>query len=264
MVEPALANLASLDLPLTAGPTMHPSRPSPLTVPVSSPAATPAPARAASSSPGPRRTEGRRSQGRSARVVCEVLRTVVEELGRVGYGALRVEDVAATSGVNKTTIYRRWPTKQELVTAALRDAKDIRELPDTGTLRGDLLAMVQYSVDFACSPSGRGIVRTLHAEAANPEVAAIVRTLRHEHWRSRSELICRGVKRGELPASTNPEILVEIIHNTVYSRLLAQEPLPEEFIEFLVDFMLTGAHAHFAKVVRDEHPFCESAAAPSS
>ena len=70
-------------------------------------------------SQSPRRTEGKRVHGRSARVQSAVLRATAEELGRVGFAALRIEDVALRSGVNKTTIYRRWPTKQELVRASL-------------------------------------------------------------------------------------------------------------------------------------------------
>ena len=57
--------------------------------------------------PNTRRTEGVRVKGRAARVVTDVLVATAEELSRVGYSALRVEDVATRSGVNKTTIYRR-------------------------------------------------------------------------------------------------------------------------------------------------------------
>ena len=70
-----------------------------------------------------RRTEGIRSRGRSARVVQEVLTATAEELGRSGYAALRIEDVAERAGVNKTTIYRRWPTKAALVKAENADRK---------------------------------------------------------------------------------------------------------------------------------------------
>ena len=67
-------------------------------------------------------TSGRsraRVGGRSARVVSAVLRMTLEVLGQEGYAGLRVEDVAARAGVNKTTIYRRWPTRADLVVAAL-------------------------------------------------------------------------------------------------------------------------------------------------
>ena len=91
----------------------------------------------------PRRTEGVRRGGRSARVVESVLRATVEELGTVGYTALRVEDVAERSGVNKTSIYRRWPSKVELVAAALLNHARNHEAPDTGSLREDYLTVLR-------------------------------------------------------------------------------------------------------------------------
>ncbi|HEX6244732.1 MAG TPA: helix-turn-helix domain-containing protein, partial [Polyangiales bacterium] len=89
-----------------------------------------------------RRTEGVRIQGRSARVVEAVLQATAEELGRVGFLALRIDDVAERSGVNKTTIYRRWATKEELVAAMLERMTLSHEVPDTGSLRGDLNALL--------------------------------------------------------------------------------------------------------------------------
>ena len=65
-----------------------------------------------------------------------VLSAVLQELSRVGYRGLRIEDVALRAGVNKTTVYRRWPTKIELVRAALVCDSTCRiPHPDTGTLR---------------------------------------------------------------------------------------------------------------------------------
>lgn len=66
-----------------------------------------------------RRTGNARTRGRAANVVHRVVSATADELSRVGYAALRVEDVAARSGVHKTTIYRRWPTKTELVAATI-------------------------------------------------------------------------------------------------------------------------------------------------
>ena len=89
---------------------------------------------------------GIRTGGRSARVVDDVLKATAEQLGRMGYGALRVEEVATQSGVNKTTIYRRWPTKSLLVAAALRQHQVLEAAPDTGDLVRDLVSMFEASV----------------------------------------------------------------------------------------------------------------------
>src|ERR1700691_2906043 len=97
-----------------------------------------------------------RAGGRSARVVSEVLRATAEELARVGYVALRMEDVARAAGVNKTTVYRRWPTKMQLVTERMRREGELcGPLPDTGSLREDLCIMLRALAEHGSSPLAR-------------------------------------------------------------------------------------------------------------
>src|SRR3978361_1317186 len=139
------------------------------------------PSMASETKPRTRRTEGVRVKGRAARVVSDVLTATAEELSRVGYAALRVEDVAARSGVNKTTIYRRWPTKPELVGAALRSVWETPEVPDTGSLRSDFVASLSKSATFAMSPIGRGLTRVIQVERAHPELEPIARSLREDY-----------------------------------------------------------------------------------
>src|SRR4051794_31864923 len=87
-----------------------------------------------------RPNDKRRPLVRGEPVVRGVLGAALEELGRRGYGALKIDDVAMRAGVNKTTVYRRWPTKEDLVRAALLSiTADRFVIPDTGSLRSDLL-----------------------------------------------------------------------------------------------------------------------------
>jgi AcrR family transcriptional regulator len=191
-----------------------------------------------------RRTEGLRVKGRSARVVDEVLRVTLEELGRVGYAALRVEDVARQSGVNKTTIYRRWPTKAELVDAAIREVKNVQEPPDTGSLREDLVTAALDLIELCASPERMGLIRMLHAEQEHPEVRAIRRALRDEHRARRQLMIDRAIARGELPANANGPLILETIFSPLSARLItAPEPTDETFVRSLVDLVLAGARA---------------------
>jgi AcrR family transcriptional regulator len=191
-----------------------------------------------------RRTEGLRVKGRSARVVDEVLRVTLEELGRVGYAALRVEDVARQSGVNKTTIYRRWPTKAELVDAAIREVKSVQAPPDTGSLREDLVTSALEMIALCASPERMGLIRMLHAEQQHPEVMAIRRALRDEHRARRQVMIERAIARGELPANANGPLIMEAIFSPLSARLItAPEPTDETFVRALVDLVLAGARA---------------------
>ena len=89
-----------------------------------------------------------------------MLEATLQELAIVGYRALSIEVVADRASVNKTSIYRRWPAKAELVTAAFRLVVDeLLYIPDEGSLRVDLAKFVRRFRDFAQSARGRGLFR---------------------------------------------------------------------------------------------------------
>lgn len=203
----------------------------------------------------PRRTEGTRVHGRAERVVSAVLAATHEELGRVGYGALRIEDVAARSGVNKTTIYRRWPTKAELVVASLRASNEEQEALDTGTLRGDLLAVVMKTVRMCQTPTGRGIVRMMQMERADPEVEAIAKALGDRRRQRNTALLERGVARGELPADVNKELILDLIFGGIYGRLIHRgEDVSEGYAAAAIETVLAGARAGAARLPDEQQP----------
>ena len=101
------------------------------------------------SEPSVRRSPQTRVGGRSARVVSTVLRTTLEVLGERGYAGLRIEDVAAQAGVNKTTVYRRWPTRADLVIAALTTLATPPKAVHSGRLEGDLHATFMSEIGRA-------------------------------------------------------------------------------------------------------------------
>ncbi len=191
--------------------------------------------------PSTRRTEGVRIKGRAARVVSDVLTATAEELSRVGYSALRVEDVAARSGVNKTTIYRRWPTKPELVGAALRAVWEPPDVPDTGSLRADFVSSLSKTAAFAMSPIGRGLTRVIQVERAHPELEPIARSLRADYRSLRETLVQRGIDRQELPPTVDARFVHDMMTAPIFSRLFTEgEPIDTAFIERVVDVVLSG------------------------
>jgi AcrR family transcriptional regulator len=193
------------------------------------------------SKPRTRRTEGVRIKGRAARVVSDVLTATAEELSRVGYAALRVEDVALRSGVNKTTIYRRWPTKPELVGAALRAVWEPPDVPDTGSVRGDFIASLQKTAAFAMSPIGKGLTHVIQMERAHPEMEPITKGLREEYRALRELLVARAIERDELAPDTDPRFVSDLISAPIISRLFTDgESVDTPFIENVVDVILTG------------------------
>ena len=189
-----------------------------------------------------RRTEGIRSQGRAERVVDAVMQAAALELGRVGYAGLRIEDVASLSGVNKTTIYRRWPTKADLVSAALRHAKRGLKMNDTGDLRRDLLGALREIVAFTRTPIGQGWLRIIHVERSHPEVEPICTALRNEHIQARHAIIERAILRGELPAGTDPGLIGDMVISPVYTRVAIRDAeVTEAYMQAVVDTVLAGA-----------------------
>jgi AcrR family transcriptional regulator len=191
-----------------------------------------------------RRTANVRPGGRSARVVTRVMEATAYELSRVGYAALRVEDVAARSGVNKTTIYRRWPTKAELVAATIGHPRDLVPV-DTGSVRADLRASLLVGVNL--SPSQRGILRVVQTERTVPEIDAVTRRMRTAIQRARIAMVERGIARGELPRGVDAKLIVDLVSAPVQKALLFNETLDESYIERVLDVVLSGAIAHASK-----------------
>jgi AcrR family transcriptional regulator len=165
------------------------------------------------------------------------------ELGRVGYEALRVEDVAAQAGVNKTTIYRRWPSKADLVAAALRAVNEPSgDLPDRGSVDLDLLELLEEKVARASTCEGQSIHRMILQEMDHPEVASITRALRTE-WRAPwIAVIERAVARGELPEGSDPELMADMITGPVFQKLTRQrEAVDAAYLARVVDMVVLGA-----------------------
>jgi len=191
-----------------------------------------------------RRTQGIRVHGRAARVTQNVLQAVVEELGRVGFAALRFEDVASRAGVNRTTIYRRWPTKVDLVKDAMLAYRSALRVESSGSLREDLIAAMKSSVAHASSPLGRGVVRMMLTEREDADVARTAALLRAERIREMAELVEKGISRGELPRGTSAPLVADLAAAPIMGRvILRREEVTDGYIRRVIDVVLAGARA---------------------
>ena len=189
-----------------------------------------------------RRTMGARTGGRSERVVREVLRAAIEELTRIGFEALRVEEVAARAGVNKTTVYRRWPTKIDLVSAAIQSRLGYRDpLPDTGTLRGDVLEMIRTSLTVAASPEGRGYIRLATPTGTDPDIDRLAKSLHAAARARRAQLVARAQSRGLLSNELDAALVSDMLFMPVMTRVTRYgEEVDMATAESLVDLALHG------------------------
>jgi AcrR family transcriptional regulator len=182
-------------------------------------------------------------QARGAPVVSEVLKATLAELSRVGYAALRVEDVAARAEVNKTTVYRRWPTKPDLVRATLESIVGEKpKVPDTGSLRKDLVALGVAMNGFARSARGNGITKLLVAEGPDSEIFKIAYSIHLKHQHLARPILERAVLRGELASIAAGEIVIEALDAVIGHRCFIERlGIQKREIERLVDLLVNGA-----------------------
>lgn len=186
----------------------------------------------------------RRPGGRSARVRSAVLRAFIQELAEVGYPAVSFESVAKRAGVHKTTLYRRW-TRPEglLLEAALEYSGNGVSVPDTGSLKDDLLLVARHVAESLESPAPQAMLRAVVTEAKhNPELADVARTYWRARFRHIGEIVRRGIERGEVSFSIDPDLVIEALTAPMYMRtFVTQEPVDDRFIEALVDLILVAA-----------------------
>lgn len=173
-----------------------------------------------------------------------MLESAVVELARSGYAGFRMEAVASRAGVNKTTIYRRWPSRAALITALVgRLRAPLREspLPDTGQLERDLVEAFTRRFTFGRKMEGRAWARLLE-ERRNPEVEAIIGDAvdeRRDEWRS---MVTRAIERGELPPGTDAQLLLDLVRAILDSRVPSRR-LDPAWLSLAVRTVLAGARA---------------------
>jgi AcrR family transcriptional regulator len=178
-----------------------------------------------------------RDPARDARILDAALALISE----VGYDRMTVDAIAERAGVSKPTIYRRWNCKPEIVADAIRQRKEQRTFADTGSLRGDLLAVVHAlgaSLSDEDAHLAAGLTGLLRS---SPEFAVIFREHVVETERARwAELLERAAGRGELVAgaAVSP-LFLDLAPSLVFTRvMLAREPVDDPFVAELVDRIL--------------------------
>ncbi len=165
-------------------------------------------------------------------------------LAERGLSGMSIEEVAARAGVGKTTIYRRWTSRGTLaLDAFLAEFQGQQPLPDTGTLRGDLLAALRAWIRAVTRTSAGPILAGLIAEAQrDPELAVAWRERVVERLRSQHKIMLdRAVERGEISAGTDYEVVLDLLFGAAYHRLLhGHQPLTDRFARQVVDLVVAG------------------------
>jgi AcrR family transcriptional regulator len=186
------------------------------------------------------------SSARSARreAICEA---VFELLGEVGYDQMSMDAVAARARSSKATIYRAWPCKPDLVIDAIvQRFGGAPEAPDTGTLRGDLVALMSGACQLADSRDGAVMAGLMSAAARNSELSQTLQRCLYEMKHVvHQTIIERAIARGELVDGTDPALLHEVLHAMVFSRQFwAGGPIDDVFVVHVVDDVLLPVLKH--------------------
>lgn len=165
-------------------------------------------------------TAAKATRRRGAALEEAVLRAAAEELAEVGYPGLTMDRVAARAGTSKNVIYRRWPNRAALSVAAYRSLlPTVREdVPDTGELRGDALAMLRRFNDRMSSPFGAVLRGLLAGMQDDPERLREIREqLVQTGVGAWLTILARAVSRGEAdPAALTPRVAtvaVDLLRN---------------------------------------------------
>ncbi|MGW0119537.1 TetR/AcrR family transcriptional regulator [Streptomyces sp. NPDC003327] len=170
--------------------------------------------------------------------VTEAIRAAVfEELAAVGFARMSIEGIARRAGVGKTAVYRRWKSKLSLVLDLVGAfAEQGLPAPATGSLDGDVRALLEVAAHALRHPVASQIVPDLLAEAArHPELAeAVTAALLDPQRGVVARIVHEAVARGELPEGTDPARALDLVVGPLYWRLaVVRTAPPEGYVEGL-------------------------------
>jgi AcrR family transcriptional regulator len=192
--------------------------------------------------PPPSTSPGRPRDAAREAAILQAVNALLEERG---YDGVTFEEVARRAGASKPTLYRRWKTKRDMVVAALKAGPARREGPDdidTGSLRGDLLALCRRLLATLQSTDGHTALALLQAGFEDPELGdAIERSVGPTGGRLPASVVAAAVARGELAEGANPFPFEEVTGSVLLLRRLNGLDTGDAYLEALVDTVLLPA-----------------------
>jgi AcrR family transcriptional regulator len=153
-----------------------------------------------------------------------MLRSTLELLAEVGYDAVSIEAIAARAGVGKSTIYRRYTCKEDLIADAIENIREDVTIPDTNNLWGDIDALIQSAAQITLNPVGRQTVAMIVSSASShPEFAQIYWTKYLQPRRQAFSVVLERAKaRNEIPADLDPGLIFDIMSSIMLYSLIFQ------------------------------------------
>lgn len=188
------------------------------------------------------RTEGRLDRTRDPAILDAALAALAER----GYDATNMNDIAARAGVGKAAIYRRWSSKAALMTDALvywRPDLLTDDAPDTGSLEGDLDAIVERAKHSETDMVTTDLVLRVALEAAHDRelAAALDDLMLYKGRRTFTAVLARAVERGEIPADRDYSIITDVVTALGLLRVIGGQSVDAAFVRRVIDTIVLPA-----------------------
>jgi AcrR family transcriptional regulator len=182
-----------------------------------------------------------RSEEARRRVIAAAIDLIVER----GVANLSIEEVAARSGVAKTTIYRHWPERAALIIDTARSTFEHVTTPDTGSLRGDLEAYFNHLTRADLSgKAGKLVPSLIDAAARDPEIEMLMERFALERQQPVLTIVEHAQERGELPHELDRDVVIgTVVGPIVFRKVLQRRPVDAAYIGKCLDVSLAGLGA---------------------
>lgn len=173
-----------------------------------------------------------------------IVQATLDLLAEVGYESMSIEAIASRAGVGKTTIYRRYTSKEELVADAIESLRDDLVIPNTGRFWGDMDILINNAAKKIDSPLGRQTLALIISTASsNPQFAEVYWTkytkLRREAF---SKVLERAKSRGEIHKDADVDLIIDLVSGSLYYALIFKpttEPV-EAYMRRTINLLLKG------------------------
>jgi AcrR family transcriptional regulator len=172
-----------------------------------------------------------------------ILQSTLKLLKENGFPELSIEAIAADANVGKTTVYRWWPTKAALVADAFTaSAEGELTFPDTGSVENDMRLQMRRLIRVFRSHRGKVVAALLAGGQSDPELIEAFRDrFLWPRRRQAYKTLERGVDRGELPTSSDFDLILDFLYGPIYMRfLIHHDKLDDQFVDQLCAVVLKG------------------------
>ena len=187
-------------------------------------------------------TSSGRGRPRDRALDDRILDQLLALLGSHGYAGLTLDELAARSGVAKTTILRRWPSKAAVAAAGVqRLALQSVDVPDSGALKVDLLALLHGAVEAFVRGRGQFVAQLIREAGHHPEITDLLYTVIHTRRQAYRRVLALAIARGELAPSIDQDLLIDLLIGPIWTRLLiTRDPITREYVDSIVEAVLVA------------------------